>query len=388
MSDPLDRLALAETPDDVAAVLAEAPHLAADAARWRAVRVAVREGLAADLPDADLLVLRGMDAADLTDAEQTRLHAARPALDAAFGRHPGLSAAADRVVADRVAFDRTWREHVSSAEPAAEPSRPGPRRTDHAGDRAARPAPRRGGSRWVWRTAALAGVAAFAVVALFVAQRDAGFQTVTAETARTVTLADGSTADLAAGAVLMVPEPGGRRGARQARLRSGDALFHVAHDPARPFTVETPNADVTVLGTVFAVRVAGAETNGVRTDVTLLSGRVDLALRGGPSVRLAPGQASRVVALQPPTAPVAADPAEALAWMGDVVVRDEPSRAVAARLGSLFGAEITVDDVLASETVSADFRLADGRDAAVEALAMALGGRADVSGRAVRIVAD
>ena len=77
MTDPLDRLALAETPDDVAAALAAAPHLAADAARWRAVRAAVRRDLGRDLPEADLLVLRALDPTDLTPAERARLDAAR-----------------------------------------------------------------------------------------------------------------------------------------------------------------------------------------------------------------------------------------------------------------------------------------------------------------------
>lgn len=388
MSDPLDRLALAETPDDVAAVLAEAPHLADAAARWQAVRAAVRADLAVDLPDADLLVLRAVDPADLTDAEQARLDAARPALDAALARHPGLAAAAGRVSGDREAFEELWQKNAASPSPAtSRHSHAAPRRAEGADDRPARPAPRRGNARWVWRTAALAGVAVFAVVATSVARRDAGFETITAQTAQTVTLADGSVAELAAGTVLMVPKEG-HGSVRQARLRSGDALFQVVHDPARPFTVETPNADVTVLGTVFAVRVADAETGRVQTDVTLLSGRVDVALRGGPAVRLAPGQGSRVVALQSPTPPAAADLGEALAWAGDVVVRDEPARTVAARLSGLFGTEITVDDALAAERVSASFRLADGPGAAVEALALALGGRVEATGRGRRIVAE
>ncbi len=381
MTDPLDRLALAETPDDVAAVLAEAPHLADAAAGWTATRAAVRRDLAADLPDADLLVLRVVERDDLTEAERARLDAARPALDAALARHPGLDAAAQRVESDLVAFETAWTE----ARPALQfaPVHPAPVR---AADRPAQTVPRQKASRWVWRTAALAGVAAFAVILTTVARRDAGFETLTAQAAQTVALPDGSTADLAAGTVLMIPEDG--RDPRQLRIRTGAALLRVVHDPERPFSVETPNADVTVLGTVFAVRVADAETARVRTDVTLLSGRVDVALRGGAAVRLAPGQQTHVAALAAPSAPAPADRGEALGWLPDVVVRDAPARDVVARLGDRFGVAMTVDPALADEPVSADFRMADGPEAAAQALALALGGHVETDGAMTRIVAD
>ena len=381
MTDPTDRLALAETPDDVAAALADAPHLADAAAGWTAARAAGRRDLARDLPDADLLVLRVVERDDLTAAERARLDAARPALDAALARHPGLDAAAQRVHTDVETFETAWAEALAPVRLASGPVAP-----ERAADRPAQPAPRRKTSRWVWRTAALAGVAAFAVVLTTVARRDAGFETLTAQSAQTVTLPDGSTADLAAGTVLMVPDSG--RDPRQIRLRTGAALLHVVHDPARPFTVETPNADVTVLGTVFTVRVDDAETERVRTDVTLLSGRVDVALRGGAGVRLAPGQQTHVAALAAPTAPAPADRGEALGWLPDVVVRDAPAREAAARLADRFGVGLAVDAALADEPVSADFRMADGPEAAAQALALALGGRVETQGDALRIVAD
>ena len=219
--------------------------------------------------------------------------------------------------------------------------------------------------------------------------RDAGFTTVTAETAQTVALPDGSTAELAAGSVLMIPEAGGRRDARQARLRSGAALFRIVRDEARPFAVETPNADVAVLGTVFTVRVEDAGTERVLTDVALLHGRVTLAVRGSDqAVELAPGQSSRVVALIAPTSPVAADRGAALAFLPDVAVRDAPARDVAERLAERFGVAVEVDAALAAERVSARFRTADGPEAAVLALALALGGRVEAAGDTLRVVAD
>ena len=390
MTDPLDRLALAETPADVADALAAAPHLAADAARWRAVRAAVRRDLAADLPAADLLVLRALDAGDLDDSERARLDAARPALDAAVARHPGLAAAADLIAADAQAFSDLFDTALASPggmpafaelNRASDTVRVAPLR---ASDRPAAPAPRRASRRWMWRTAALLGVAGFAAVLATVGLRDRGFETVTASTARTVTLADGSVAELAAGTVLMIPEAG--TDPRQARLREGEALFRIVHDPTRPFSVETPNADVGVLGTVFAVRVSNAGTGAVATRVTLLSGRVNLGVRGAaPAVVLAPGQASTVVALAAPTAPAVADRGAALAFLPDLEVRDTPAGDVATRLGERFGVPMTVDAVLAGEAVSASFRMADGPEAAARALALALGGRVVTAGDGFRI---
>ncbi|HEX9951358.1 MAG TPA: FecR domain-containing protein [Rubricoccaceae bacterium] len=390
MTDPTARIALAETPADVADVLATAPHLAADAARWRAVRAAIRRDLASDLPDADLLVLRALDSDALDAPERARLAAARPALDAAVARHPGLAAVSDLVAADAQAFSDLFdaalvspgdMSAVAELNRVAETPRPAPVR---ASDRPASPASRRASRRWMWRTAALLGVAGFAAVLATVGLRDRGFETITASTARTVTLADGSVADLAAGTVLMVPEAG--TDPRQARLREGEALFHIVHDPARPFAVETPNAEVGVLGTVFAVRVAGAGTQAVATRVTLLTGRVNLGVRGAePAVVLAPGQASTVAALAAPTAPVAADRGEALAFLPDLEFRDTPAGDVADQLGERFGVPMTVDAALAGEALSASFRMADGPEAAARALALALGGRVVAVGGGFRI---
>ncbi len=376
MTDSIDRLALAETPDDVAAVLAEAPHLAPDAARWRAVRRAVRADLARDLPAADLLALRALDPADLTADEADRLGAARPDLDAALARHPGLRTLADAAESDARDFARMFDEATHADRPVPATARPAPLRAPRADDRAAAPS-RRGRSPWLWRSVALLGVAAFAAVASTVFLRDLGFETITAAQAQTVTLADGSTADLAQGAVLMVPT--GARDTRQARLRAGEALFRITHDAAHPFSVETPNADVLVLGTVFTVAVDDAATPRVATRVTLLEGRVDLALRGTDEpVRLQPGQSSTVAALAPPTAPVPADRGAALAFLPDLDLRDVPARDAARLIAERFGVSVTVSEALAAEPVSASFRTADGPAAAVRALAMALG--ADATG--------
>lgn len=56
---------------------------------------------------------------------------------------------------------------------------------------------------------------------------------------------------------------------RSSYLKQGRAFFHVAHDPARPFVVQTPVVIVTVLGTQFDV----ANDNGTLV-ITVLDGTV------------------------------------------------------------------------------------------------------------------
>lgn len=80
-------------------------------------------------------------------------------------------------------------------------------------------------------------------------------------------LEDGSRVELNAQTDLRVDFS---RRERRVRLVRGEALFHVAADPARPFFVETPAGVVRVTGTVFNVRAASE----ARVEVTVLEGHV------------------------------------------------------------------------------------------------------------------
>lgn len=83
---------------------------------------------------------------------------------------------------------------------------------------------------------------------------------------RSFTLSDSSVITLNTDTVLQV-RMGSR--ARTLTLQRGEAQFTVAADARRPFTVDTPQAAVTAVGTVFQVRHTRAET-----EVSLLEGRV------------------------------------------------------------------------------------------------------------------
>ncbi len=232
-------------------------------------------------------------------------------------------------------------------------------------------------TRWVMRAAAVFAVVAFGAVLTQLYLRDAVWETLAG--AQTVTFADGTTAQLADNAHLAVPEDRGR----EARLLAGEALFRVTRDPQAPFSVTTPNADVTVLGTTFAV-----EATDVRTEVTLVTGAVAVAPRETPAaaVTLAPGQRTTVLALDAPSAPARAD-LGSLAWTGVVFATDQTAGEIARQLSARFDTGVSVAPSLASEVIGGNSEFgADGLADALDKLARTLGARVEADGRGFRIV--
>lgn len=92
---------------------------------------------------------------------------------------------------------------------------------------------------------------------------------------RTIQLADSSIVTLNADSRIQLHVD---RTHRDIELLRGEALFKVAHDPARPFTVQTATAIVTAVGTQFNVY---ERPNGTR--VSVLEGRVKITPIGNPS---------------------------------------------------------------------------------------------------------
>ena len=85
---------------------------------------------------------------------------------------------------------------------------------------------------------------------------------------------DGSAVTLNACSELRYPERFARR-RREVRLVRGEAFFEVAHDASAPFTVETDDVSVEVLGTKFNVNAYDKEV----TTVYLKEGKVRLTER-------------------------------------------------------------------------------------------------------------
>ena len=86
-------------------------------------------------------------------------------------------------------------------------------------------------------------------------------------------LADGSTVDLNTNTELNVRISGTRR---DIMLSRGEALFHVAHDPNRPFYVTAGGTVVRAVGTEFSVRIRDPE----HVDVLVAEGKVAVGAPG------------------------------------------------------------------------------------------------------------
>jgi len=149
----------------------------------------------------------------------------------------------------------------------------------------------------------------------------------------TITLLDGSVAQLAPGSTLRVA-PGFNTTSRTLWL-SGEARFDV-HSATQPFIVRTSNAETRVLGTVFNVRQYD-DDHAARVSVT--SGRVSIAHRTHDStdastpVLLTAGMSARVT----DSVAIAGDSATT-SWDGErLIFREAPLTDVLATLTRWYG---------------------------------------------------
>jgi transmembrane sensor len=189
------------------------------------------------------------------------------------------------------------------------------------------PAPVDGGARIGRRrllTGTLAaGAAACAVVALDLPTAlRADHVTGVGEQAR-VDLPDGSTAWLNTDTALSVAYD---RSGRRIRLLHGEALFAVAEETGRPFTVRAREGSSTALGTRFAVH-----DDGDGATVTVGAGTVEVASPAGDApaadgvatATLGAGQQVRYRAGEAPGRVRPVDPAKVLAWRRGFIALDE-----------------------------------------------------------------
>ena len=181
---------------------------------------------------------------------------------------------------------------------------------------------------------------------------------------RTVTLEDGSIVELNARTRIKVrfTDAG-----RDVDLIEGQALFRVARNPDRPFTVVTGNTRVRAVGTEFDVY---QKTQG--TVVTVVEGRVsvsappersataaDVGAQAGP-VMLAAGQQVTVTSHRV-AAPSHANVAQAMAWTeGKLVFDSTPLSEVVQEFNRYNARPLSIDDpqVLALH-ISGAFRTTD-----------------------------
>ncbi len=155
-----------------------------------------------------------------------------------------------------------------------------------------------------------------------------------------LTLQDGTTVELSGGSTASYL-PFWARSERRIELE-GEAYFNV-EPGAKPFVVETFNADVTVLGTAFNVRAWGSDPDR-ETEVTVASGRVAVEPTSAPVVVLEAGQGT-VVAANSASAPRNVSLDRALVWRnGGVAYMDRPLRSVFRSIERRFNVRIEVAD--------------------------------------------
>jgi len=134
---------------------------------------------------------------------------------------------------------------------------------------------------------------------------------------------------------------------------SGEAYFAVTHD-ARPFYVNTGNAQVRVLGTKFGIRSRNDETR-----VTVREGRVSLrGLKAAAiAVELTANQTSVCSQQSAPTSPRRIDAGEALSWLeGRIVFDQTPLSEVVAELQRVYNVAIALaNPALGENTITGSF---------------------------------
>lgn len=228
-----------------------------------------------------------------------------------------------------------------------------------------------------WRRPVIASVVAIAATLFLVLaapslliRLQADHITATGQNAR-VALEDGTVIELGGDSAIKTEMTAA---GRHVTLLAGEAFFDVAHNPARPFTVEAGGVEVLVVGTAFDVRLAGEETT-----VELERGVVQVSVgeaRETPDFRLLPGEMAVVNRRDGAVTRNTIQPDQVAAWRsGRIFVKDASIGAVAEQLQRYHSAWIAVPDrKLAGLKVTGLYDLHDP-DSALRALVEPYGGR-------------
>ncbi|MDF3935626.1 FecR family protein [Pseudomonas citronellolis] len=186
---------------------------------------------------------------------------------------------------------------------------------------------------------------------------------------RELQLPDGSRVALAAGSELQVEFSTARR---HLRLLKGEAFFDVAHDSARPFSVEAGGGEVTVTGTAFDLRA-----DPLAWEVAVARGSVRVQPpRGLPLRQLGPGDHLSLTA-QAELARQDKLPVERIgAWrQGQLLASDTPLPELFDQLRRYYPGVLRVDArAFAGKRVTGVYDLRDPRGA-LQAMLQPFGGK-------------
>lgn len=198
-----------------------------------------------------------------------------------------------------------------------------------------------------------------------------------------LSLPDGSRVLLGPGSELTLAT-GYASGTREVTLK-GEARFDVVHDGSHPFIVRTSSASFRDIGTVFSVHSDGGD--GARVSVS--AGSVAVVSTGNRSqVTLKAGDRAQVAVEGAVRVERAAATDDDVAWTnGRLIFRDASVEQVRADLRRWYGVELVVDGVLARKTVTSTFERHDAARDVGSVVAALMGGRLELAGDTLRIVA-
>jgi len=329
--------------------------------KWTIVSKYIRKSLKDDLPDGRLLVLYGLSTMDrdslLSPVEKEEVSRVQAQIEVALEKHPSVKLIIDRVRHDADIFEESWSEAIA-------PARRFVTRTPVRRIRFSPPI-----LRWGYSLAAILALAVATIVLFRQGSPAEELMTFTAEPgqAHIVNLADGSIVRLMDGCTLSYAfsETFDRK-----LTLEGKAFFDVSPSELQ-FQVRTQNALTSVYGTSFGISSSASQSI---TEVVLVSGSVTLASReeGSESVKLSPGQFSRVVGFGTPSTPQNIDLHRALNWTNLFIFRDTELADAADRLATSFEAKIVVDPEVASRTLTGTFAREQGVREILETIAAAL----------------
>jgi transmembrane sensor len=324
-------------------------------------------------PQADWDALAGYLAGETSDDATARVQAwlaAHPTDDQLLG------ALDDALSGLTLGADSTKGIDVEKAL-AAVKSRRGADLRMHRGAEARRMAAARPSYRWQPLATLAAAAAVIAISAVFLkrsAQPGAEPVTIAARTLTTpvggrdsLVLPDGSQVILGPGSRLDIAEGFGQS-ARKVSL-TGEAMFTVAHDPAKPFSVTASGTEIRDVGTAFVVH---SNTSGV-VRVAVTQGVVDVRT-AAKNARLQAGSGARVDAAGSIVTNAGINADDELAWTrGALVFRDTPLNEVAEDLRRWYGVRLDIrDSALGRRPLSASCR-GDSVDWVLDVIGLALG---------------
>lgn len=320
------------------------PELHDTFVRWQQLQSELRSQINTSIPDRDHLVLLALENNNpelLSESESDQLRIARPSLEAALSKHPGLQHVIEDIGAAHTDFLATWQEFAPEQEADSNARKP------FAGDR--KPV-QKAFARRKWTRVA---VSVFTVLILATAGI-LGWRSQNLEIIRTspgefrvVELVDGSTVRLSEKSRITYTKHTDQFAESRSVSLKGQAFFDIAPNQ-NPFVVQTATATTEALGTRFSV-----EANRSKTKVILTSGRVDIASRqkrDAEVITLAPGEMTEIYRRSAPTEPAEVDNlASEMSWTGLLVFHNTPLPEVASHLEQQYDVSVSISPDLNEE---------------------------------------